>query len=163
MNTVSSVLNDRKIEFGGEVIEIIPTLEKSFKLTKYRNQVDLGQQITAENKDTIKKIVNLMQKAKNDEITDEEFYSQLTPEEIKEFYKISSAGNKEYSLDECIEIISVALSIEKEEAKKIMNKEFEINGFDELQGKVNSILRMVFMSAKDTSQQNTEVVKVASK
>lgn len=147
-----NILVDREIELGGEKYQIKPSLRKSFALTKYRNKNSLGIEVTTENKSALEKIITLLGKSEKGEISDEDFYNQLTTDEKLILAEMTKKTSREFSLDECLEIISVALDVELIKANEIVESEFNETSFDILQTKVQTILNLVFMSAKDTSK-----------
>lgn len=167
-NIVNQLINDRKIEFGGKTYEIHPNMEKSFKLAKYRNRQSLNLDITEENRDMVAHVLEVLEEAKNSDMTDGELLSKLSPEEIIEFTKMTDSSKPKFSLEECTDIVSIVLEVTIGEAKDILNAEFEINGFELLLSNVNSMLSMVFMNAKPVSiqapkakNQNKKVAKKA--
>ena len=154
-------MEENKIEIGGREFVVITNFRKSNNLIKYRNKYRYGSvDVTAENKEHILEVLKLQEETKEGELPD---ITKLSPEALVILQKMSDDKASVFDSDELIDMGSIIFEISKEETEELYEKEMELNGYDELTTKIIYALTMVFMSAKDGSQEKVVPMKKTAK
>lgn len=142
---------EKKLIIGNKEFEIKINFRKSYQLTKFRNKLAYGIDFDDADKKIIEEVAKIqLQVSQGGEID----FSILSPETIKYLNKKSSQRDEVFTYEELIEIGKILTDIENdEEIEELYNVEVEENGYDELIAKLTLGISTVFMSAKDTSEQ----------
>lgn len=142
---------EKKLIIGNREFEIKINFRKSYQLTKYRNKLAYGVDFDDADRKIIEEVAKIQLQASQGQEID---MSVLSPETIKYLNKKSSQRDEVFTYEELIEIGKILTDIENdEEIEELYNVEVEENGYDELIAKLTLGISTVFMSAKDTSEQ----------
>lgn len=147
------------LELGGETFKIVANFRMSYNLTKYRNKLSTGFDFSKGDKKVVAEIL----KASRDENFD---YSKLSQEAL---VLLQSRNTTELFNDKDIfDIVKILTRIEDDaKIEELLDKEVELNGYDQISVKLANSINLVFTSAKDTSTQKAvskaKLVEVADK
>lgn len=141
-----------KITLAEQEFEKVVDFETSYKLTKYRNRLQYGIEITETDKEIIEDILKIRERVENGEDINSIPTSDFKPETIEFLNKRNTKQQELFSMEELIDMGKILTGIDSdEEIKELYNTEIELNGYDILISLLTQAVAQVFMNAKGGS------------